>query len=332
MPSLHYYKGTLNNRKLRGMLVGTTKNRAVVRQIRTLYGVGAIRELSDGQLLERFITDRGEVAELAFAALVERHGPMVLRVCRGVLSNWHDIEDAFQATFLVLVKKARGLWVRDSLGPWLHRVAFRTARSARASNARRRREEHARNVMGEEAARLPDDLGQVLHEEIERLPERFRVPLVLCDLESRTHQQAARHLGWPIGTVKSRLARGRERLRERLSRRGLAPDAGLIAAAARDDGLVAVKLGALIDSTAHAAFGLASAKTIAAGSIATLAGAVLRAMFIARWLKVAALVLAIGAAGSGAGVVATLAGSGNAQGPSRKSPGRPVAFHDSKAR
>ena len=132
--------------------------------------------------------------------------------------NWHDVEDAFQATFLVLVKKSRGLWVRDSLGPWLHRVAFRTAASARASIARRRRrEEPVHDVIGEEPAQLADDLGQILHEEIERLPERFRIPLVLCDLENRTHQQAARHLNWPIGTVKSRLARGRERLRECLS-------------------------------------------------------------------------------------------------------------------
>ena len=203
-----------------------TKNGAVFRQIRTLYGVGTIGDLGDGQLLERFTTDRGETAELAFAILVERHGPMVLRVCRGVLSDWHETEDAFQATFLVLVKKARGLWVRDSLGPWLHRVAFRTASSARKSAALRRRcEEKAAVAIAEEPARSTDDLGPILHEEIERLPERFRIPVVLCDLESRTHQQAARHLGWPIGTVKSRLARGRERLRERLARRGLVPEA-----------------------------------------------------------------------------------------------------------
>src|SRR4051794_35870395 len=98
------------------------KNAAVVRQLRTLFNVGAIRELTDGQLLERFATGRGESAELAFAVLLERHGPMVLRVCRGVLSDAHETEDAFQATFVVLVKKARGLWVRDSLGPWLHQV------------------------------------------------------------------------------------------------------------------------------------------------------------------------------------------------------------------
>ena len=103
------------------------RNGAVAKQLRTVFHLGTIRELTDGQLLERFATGGGEIAELAFAALVERHGPMVLRVCRSILAESHDSQDAFQATFLVLVKKARGLWVRDSLGPWLHQVAYRTA-------------------------------------------------------------------------------------------------------------------------------------------------------------------------------------------------------------
>src|ERR1017187_677986 len=271
--------------------VAKAKHGSVLREIRTLYSVGTIRELSDGQLLERFTTDRGEAAELAFAVLVERHGPMVLRVCKGVLVGWHDAEDAFQATFLVLVKKARSLWVQDSLGPWLHQVAFRTAKSARISAARRRRcEEGAALLVSVESARTCDELAPMLHEEIERLPERFRAPVVLCDLEQCSHQQAARHLGWPIGTVKSRLARGRQRLRERLSRQGLGPDAGLMAAAAGRDGAVALPLPPLIDSTARAAAGLASARTITAGSIATLTQVVLRGMMISRCLKVCAVV------------------------------------------
>ena len=114
------------------------------RSFERLFNIGAVRELSDGQLLERFATDRGEAAELAFAVLVERHGPMVLRVCRSVLAGAHEAEDAFQATFLVLVQKARGLWVRDSLGPWLHQVAFRTAsRAGWPPPVRRRHEERA---------------------------------------------------------------------------------------------------------------------------------------------------------------------------------------------
>ena len=160
------------------------RNGAVAQQLRTLFHLGTVRELTDGQLLERFATAGGETAELAFAALVERHGPMVLRVCRGILADPHDTQDAFQATFLVLVKKARGLWVRDSLGPWLHQVAYRTASCARLTMAHRRRHEQGAAVLRTEAqVEVHDDLARVLHEEIERLPERFRAPLVLCDLE-----------------------------------------------------------------------------------------------------------------------------------------------------
>ncbi len=193
-------------------------------QLRTVFNLGTIGDLTDGQLLERFATRGGEAAELAFAALVERHGPMVLRVCRHALVEVHDAEDAFQATFLILVKQARSLWVQDSLGPWLHRVARRVATRARASAARVR--EHERHA----AAARPDllretrdweDVVEHLHEEIDRLPERYRVPVVLCDLEGLTHEKAARHLGWPVGTLKTRLARARELLRARLCRGGL---------------------------------------------------------------------------------------------------------------
>jgi RNA polymerase sigma factor (sigma-70 family) len=245
------------------------KNAAVVRQLRTLYSVGTIRELTDGQLLERFSTGPTEAAELAFAVVVERHGPVVLRVCRSVLPDPHDAQDAFQATFLVLVRKARGLWVRDSLGPWLHQVAYRTASCARLAAARRRRHERCAALASEEAyTEVADDLGQVLHEEIERLPERFRAPLILCDLEGRTHEQAARHLGWPVGTVKSRQARGRERLRDRLARRGLAPDAVVLGAALRPDGGPALLSPALVDSTARAAVEFLTLRTIVQGSAA----------------------------------------------------------------
>lgn len=202
------------------------RDRTALRQLDTLFNIGAIRELTDGQLLERFATSRGEAGELAFAALVERHGAMVSRVCRAILRNPEETRDAFQATFLVLVKKARGLWVHDSLGPWLHQVAFRTANYARASTARRRyREQRAFEVAGRpvrEETLAPDTI-QILHEEIRRLPERYRAPIVLCDLEGRTCDEVARQMACPVGTVKSWRARGRERLRDRLIRRGVAP-------------------------------------------------------------------------------------------------------------
>jgi DNA-directed RNA polymerase specialized sigma24 family protein len=136
--------------------VKTRKDGAVLRQLSTLFNVGAVRELTDGQLLERFSSGRGEAAELAFEALVERHGAMVLRVCRAQLVDPHDRQDAFQATFLILVQKARGLWVRDSLGPWLHQVAVRTASCARAAAARRRRRERR---MAEMAASVDEQQG-----------------------------------------------------------------------------------------------------------------------------------------------------------------------------
>src|SRR3954471_23095537 len=148
------------------------QDRAVFRQLRTLFNVGTVRELTDGQFLERFATGRGEAAELAFAVLVERHGPMDLRVCRAVLADPHDAQDAFQATFLVLVRKARALWVRDSLGPWLHQVAYRTASCARSAAARRRRHERSAAASRKaDRAGVGDELGGVLHEEIDRLPE-----------------------------------------------------------------------------------------------------------------------------------------------------------------
>ncbi len=270
------------------------------RGIGTLYGMGTIGNLGDGQLLERFATERGEGAELAFAALVERHGPMVLRVCHSVLSDWHDTEDAFQATFLVLVKKARRLWVRDSVGPWLHQVAVRTAAGARIAAVRRRRCDRQTAVAPIEEPRDPgDDVLALLHEEIERMPERFRLPLVLCDLEECSHQQAARHLGWPIGTVKSRLARGRERLRDRLTRRGLAPDAGFMVAAIRHDARLALRLPALIDSTARAVVQCTPGRVIGSGSISALAHGALRTTIVSRWIGAGALVVAVGAAGAG---------------------------------
>jgi HlyD family secretion protein len=265
------------------------KDGTALRELRTLFHVGTIRGLTDGQLLERFATDRGEAAELAFAVLVERHGPMVLRVCRGVLVNPHDTQDAFQATFLVLVKKARGLWVHDSLGPWLHQVAYRTAICARSAAARRRRHERAAAALVKEHRAEPgDELARVLLEEIDRLPDRERLPVVLCDLDGQTHEQAARHLGWPVGTVKTRLTRSRERLRDRLARRGFAPNAGLLAT----ETARTLVPPALVDSTTRAAVSLVSARMIVKGPATTLAREVLRAMSVTHWLKIGSITLA----------------------------------------
>ena len=203
----------------------TIRGATVAGQVRTLLEAGAAGGLADGELLGRFAARDGDAAEAAFAAMVERHGPMVLRACRSILRDPHRAQDAFQSTFLLLARRADSLWVRDSLGPWLHSVACRVASGARAADGRRRALERRAAGRSSRSADEPgrDDLGPALHEEIERLPDRLRAPLVLCYLEGLTHDQAADHLGCPVGTVRSRLARGRDRLRRGLARRGFAP-------------------------------------------------------------------------------------------------------------
>ncbi|SIN79642.1 RNA polymerase sigma factor, sigma-70 family [Singulisphaera sp. GP187] len=200
----------------------------VSRHLRTLFEIGAVAGLSDGQLLDLFVT-RGN--ETAFAALIERHGPMVQRVCHEVLGDHHDTQDAFQATFLVLAQQARSIRRRDSLASWLYGVALRIGACARSASARRKR--HERNwaalrvtETGGKDEKNREGVEPVLHVELGRLPERFRAPLVLCCLEGRTYEEAAQILLCPVGTIKSRLATARERLRRRMERMALVPLAG----------------------------------------------------------------------------------------------------------
>ncbi len=189
-------------------MVGREQGTAL-RHFKLLFEAGAIGSLSDRQLLEQFQSRAGDAAEAAFAILVERHGPMVIRTCRSVLQDEHAVEDAFQATFLVLVRRARSLWVRDSLGPWLFHVAVRVSASACASEIRRRRLEQRKASQTEIPVfdRNCDDLSPLIHQELARLPEQFRTAVVLCCLEGLSQQQAATQLGWPLGTLQSRLVR-----------------------------------------------------------------------------------------------------------------------------
>lgn len=173
------------------------------------------RAIPDGPLLERFIHDGDSNA---FSALTERHGSMVLGVCRRVLRDPHDVEDVFQATFLTLYRKAEGILRRDSLASWLHRVAFRLSLNARASAARRRlHEREAAARVRPHVTPLPGELGPMLDEELNRLRESYRTVLILCYLQGMTHEQAAEALRWPVGTVRGRLARARDLLRRRLN-------------------------------------------------------------------------------------------------------------------
>jgi len=286
--------------------VPITKHRAALRQIHTLFHLGTTRGLTDGQLLERFATGPGESAELAFAALVERHGAMVLRVCRSRLADPHDTQDAFQATFLVLVRKARGLWVRDSLGPWLHQVALRTAARARSDADRRRRHERrAAEAAGRGApadARSGPDLAQRLHEEIDRLPERYRVPIVLCDLQGHTCEEAARQMGRPVGTVKCWRARGRERLRDRLAGSGTGLAVALMADVATAS-VPDVRAEGVVRAAVRVVSGSVTCGEVPA-SAWSLAQGVLKAMFISKLRTAAGAAFALVLMASGLVAVA----------------------------
>jgi RNA polymerase sigma factor (sigma-70 family) len=265
--------------------------------------------LTDGQLLERFVAGRDEAA---FELLVWRHGPMVLNVCRRLLPGLADAEDAFQAAFFILARKAHSITRRDGVGGWLYRVAYRVAVRARAAAARRARHEQpgADLDRAEAPADAPwSDLRPVLDEEINRLPEKYRLAVVLCYLEGKTNQEAARHLGCAEGTVASRLARGRERLRTRLTRRGVTLTAVALAGALSRDGASAAPAAALVKSTAQAALAFAL-NGAAVGPAAGLAEGVLRTMFLTKVRIVVMVVLLLSAVGVGAGGVAyhTLAG------------------------
>jgi HlyD family secretion protein len=290
-----------------------------LRQIQALYSVGTFAGLGDGPLLERFATLRGEVAELAFAALVARHGPMVWRVCRRVLRDEHDAQDAFQATWLVLVRKAGSLRDPSSVANWLFGVASRVALDARAASSRRQLHEqrYADSQTDEAPAEDHDgqDIGAVLHEELERLPERYRTPIVLCYLEELSHEEAALRLGRPVGTVRSRLARGRDRLRARLARRGVALSAGVLTATLARDA-AAVVSPALLHSTIQAAARFAAIRAATPGAVLSaqaviLCQGVLRAMLWTQLKTVAAVVLVAGTIlATGARVAAVHAGQG----------------------
>src|SRR5262245_15926536 len=178
----------------------------VLKQVRGLFESGTVGQLTDGQLLKRFAARRDEAA---FAALVDRHGPMVLRVCRGLLLDAHEAEDAAQAAFLVLARRAGAIREADSVASWLFGVACRVAAKARSRAARRR--EHERRGAEMTTQRLdagtPPETYPELYEELERLPERYRRPIVLCHLEGLTYEQAAGQLRCSLRTIQTRLAR-----------------------------------------------------------------------------------------------------------------------------
>jgi RNA polymerase sigma factor (sigma-70 family) len=256
--------------------------------------------LTDGQLLERFLASRDEAA---FAALVRRHGPLVFGVCRRVLGNVHDAEDAFQAAFLVLAQKARSVLRRGALGGWLHTVAYRAALEARATVARRRQRERQVPVMPHPAVAPaePQDWQPLLDRELNRLSEKYRTPVVLCDLEGRTRKEAARQLGLPEGTLSSRLATARRLLARRLAQQGVTFSGGALAVVLSQNTASAHVPMSLVWSTARAASLVAAGQLAAASTpAALLTKGVLKTMFLAKLKAVVAtvvVVIALGASG-----------------------------------
>jgi RNA polymerase sigma factor (sigma-70 family) len=242
--------------------------------------------LTDAQLLEAFLIGHEEAA---FAALVRRHGPMVFGVCRRILGDRHEAEDAFQATFLVLLRKASSIRPGQAVGPWLHGVAQRTARRAREALARRRAGQKRLWERARRQGNTPhavEDWRPLLDEELSRLPEKYRVPIVLCDLQGRTHQEAARELGWPQGTLSGRLWRARALLGRRLIGRGLMLSAMVLTLAHAEDAAFAVVAAPLIQATMKTARMVREAGTTAvsgvSGSVAVLTQGVLKAMWMTK--------------------------------------------------
>jgi RNA polymerase sigma factor (sigma-70 family) len=276
--------------------------------------------LADHQLLERFIAEQEEAA---FAALVRRHGPMVLSVCRRVLRNGHDAEDAFQATFLVLVHKAASIRRRERLSSWLHGVAFRTALAARRARATRQAKERAMPRPDLVAEDVWQDARPLLDQELSRLPEKYRTAILLCDLEGKTHKDAARQLGCPEGTLSGRLSRARALLARRLARHGLPLSGGAVAALLSADAAGAAVEAPLVAATVKAATLVAMGKAAAAGgipaSVAALTKGVLQMMLLTKLRAATALLLA-------AGLIAFAVGTGARQNWAAAEPAAPPSI------
>jgi RNA polymerase sigma factor (sigma-70 family) len=286
-------------------LMNAARAATVLGYLRRLGRAEEARASSDANLLHRYAAQREDAA---FAELVRRHGPMVLGVCRRVLGNLDDAEDAFQATFLVLAARPRAVGNPSSLANWLFGVARRTALRVQVDAARRCRHERLSaksEAIESDTTALWREILPVLDAEVARLPAHCRAVFILCCLEGRTHEEAARLLGCPAGTVASRLSRARERLRGRLVRRGLALGTGgaLFAAGQAEAAVSSDLLGVLVGAASSRTVTVFSTASSISPRVAALTEGVLRAMWTTKLKLAAALILAFGAAGFGAGMV-----------------------------
>jgi RNA polymerase sigma factor (sigma-70 family) len=265
---------------------------------------------TDADLLQSFLDRRDEAA---FEGLLRRHGPMVLGVCRRVLGNMHDAEDAFQASFFVLARKANTVRPREMVGPWLYGVALRTALKARAMNAKRRLKERRAGELPVPGDGPPEELLARLDEELGRLPERYRLPVVLCELSGRSRSEVASQLHIPEGTLSSRLARAKKLLARRLSRYGAALSVGSLAALLSRDTASGCVPASLLHSTARIAVLTAGAVS---ARVVELTEGVMRAMLLSKlklvWAVCLAVVVGVGAVGLTYRQVAAQTGPSNA--------------------
>ncbi len=279
--------------------------------------------LSDGQLLTRFVSAHDEAA---FAMLVRRHGPMILGVCRRVLRHSQDAEDVFQATFLILARKARSVLNREAIGSWLYRVAFRAALEARAMRSRRRAKETQMDdtVQPVTTPAEVQDWRRLLDHELNRLPEKYQAPIVLCDLEARTRKEVARQLGIAEGTLSSRLANGRKLLAARLARRGVTLGTGALGGLLSEGVLTAHVSASLVSGTAKAAMLVAAGQLATVSTpVAVLMKGVLKSMFIAK-LKTVVGFFAVGVLALGFGGLAYQTVGAQNSPPAKQNVGRPL--------
>src|SRR6266851_4337312 len=292
---------------LRGTsIMNTGQVNSVLRHIYRLIGKPPANGQTDRHLLERFAQRNDEAA---FGTLVERHAPLVYGVCWRVLRHTQDAEDAFQASFVVLARKAGSISWRDSVSSWLYQVAYRIAVETKTKTARRRIHERQAAEM-----RIPEvtdqqsqqELAQVIDEELHRLPDKYQAPLLLCYLEGETSDQAAKHLGWSLRTLQRRLEQGRKVLRSRLTRKGLTLSAALLAAQLVQTSAVASVPVGLASSTAQAVIGLVSVVPASgAGISANILALAETAGPVAKWttLKIAAAIVGFGIVVTGAGLL-----------------------------
>jgi RNA polymerase sigma factor (sigma-70 family) len=290
-----------------------TEPSVVNRELERLFRLGTAGSMTDPQLLEVFLGENGQAAALAFEAIIERHGPMVLRTCRAVLRDLHAAEDAFQATFLILARKARTLGSRELLGNWLHGVAKRTARKAKSQSTKQWLRERESAVIRAGAADRTrqegqdDDLYRALHEEIDRLPHSYRSAIAVCYLEGKSHSQAAAQLRLSESTIRGRLARARRLLDRRLTRRDASPAIAWCALGASNACDSAIPRGT-VQATARAALQFLNRCQVAQAAVSVrsraLANGELLAMLTYRLKTVAAVIVAFGTLAT-AGVLLT---------------------------